>query len=315
MPEAVTLTRAVNSAATARPGRRRISRGTLSKSALLFAVPAVALYVFVLLIPTARGTVFAFTNWDGLSQTFDVIGFKNFASIFANADSVKAIINTLLIAAVTTIAANAIGLALALALNSRIKSRNALRVFFFAPAVLTPVVTAYLFQYIFAPLGPLNSVFDAAGLPFLKQDWLGNGNLALMAIMIVIIWQQSGYTMVIYLAGLQGVPAELLEAAAVDGANSMHRFWSITRPLLAPAITVSVMLSLIHGLKVFAEVWVMTGGGPGNATNTLSTLIYKNAFQYGLFGSSIAMALVLLVFVALISAIQYRALLSQGGNR
>lgn len=315
MPEAVTRTRAVNSAATARPGRRRISRGTLSKSALLFAVPAVALYVFVLLIPTARGTVFAFTNWDGLSQTFDVIGFKNFASIFANADSVKAIINTLLIAAVTTIAANAIGLALALALNSRIKSRNALRVFFFAPAVLTPVVTAYLFQYIFAPLGPLNGVFDAAGLPFLKQDWLGNGNLALMAIMIVIVWQQSGYTMVIYLAGLQGVPVELLEAAAVDGANSMHRFWSITRPLLAPAITVSVMLSLIHGLKVFAEVWVMTGGGPGNATNTLSTLIYKNAFQYGLFGSSIAMALVLLVFVALISAIQYRALLSQGGNR
>ena len=315
MPEAVARTRAVNSAAAARPGRRRISRGSLSKSALLFAVPAVALYVFVLLIPTARGTVFAFTNWDGLSQTFDVIGFKNFASIFANADSVKAIVNTLLIAAVTTIAANAIGLALALALNSRIKSRNALRVFFFAPAVLTPVVTAYLFQYIFAPLGPLNSVFDAAGLPFLKQDWLGNGNLALMAIMIVIIWQQSGYTMVIYLAGLQGVPAELLEAAAVDGANSMHRFWSITRPLLAPAITVSVMLSLIHGLKVFAEVWVMTGGGPGNATNTLSTLIYKNAFQYGLFGSSIAMALVLLVFVALISAIQYRALLSQGGNR
>lgn len=315
MPEAVTRTRAVNSAATARPGRRRISRGTLSKSALLFAVPAVALYVFVLLIPTARGTVFAFTNWDGLSQTFDVIGFKNFASIFANADSVKAIINTLLIAAVTTIAANAIGLALALALNSRIKSRNALRVFFFAPAVLTPVVTAYLFQYIFAPLGPLNGVFDAAGLPFLKQDWLGNGNLALMAIMIVIVWQQSGYTMVIYLAGLQGVPVELLEAAAVDGASSMHRFWSITRPLLAPAITVSVMLSLIHGLKVFAEVWVMTGGGPGNATNTLSTLIYKNAFQYGLFGSSIAMALVLLVFVALISAIQYRALLSQGGNR
>ncbi|MCU1441573.1 MAG: Sugar transporter permease [Rhodoglobus sp.] len=300
-------------AAPAALKRRRIT--SMPRTVLLFAVPALALYTFVLLVPTARGTVFAFTNWDGLSRTFDFVGFNNFAAIFANPDSVKAIINTLIIAFVTTFIANAIGLALAVALNSRIKSRNALRVFFFAPAVLTPVVTAYLFKYIFAPLGPLNGVLDAFGLGVLKQDWLGDPNWALIAVMIVIIWQQSGYTMVIYLAGLQGIPAELLEASAVDGAGAGRRFWSITRPLLAPAITISVMLTLIHGLKVFAEVYVMTGGGPGNSTNSLSTLIYKNAFQFGLFGSSIAMALILLVMVALISAIQYRALLAQGGHK
>lgn len=295
--------------------RRRAVASGLPRSVLLFAVPAIALYSFVLLIPTARGTVYAFTNWDGLSRTFDFVGISNFEAIFANPDSVKAIVNTLLIAFITTLIANIIGLALALALNSRIKSRNVLRVFFFAPAVLTPVVTAYLFQYIFAPLGPLNGVFDAIGLPMLKQDWLGDANLALVSIMIVIVWQQSGYAMVIYLAGLQGVPVELLEAGAVDGAGPVRRFWSITRPMLAPAITISTMLILIHGLKVFAEVWVMTGGGPGNATNSLSTLIYKNAFQFGLFGSSIAMSLVLLVLVAVISAVQYRALLFQGGHK
>jgi len=282
---------------------------------LLFAVPAVAFYAFVLVVPTLRGSVYAFTDWDGLSQTFDFVGLRNFESIFANPDAVQAIINTLVIAFVTTIAANLIGLGLALLLNSRIKSRNVLRVFFFAPAVLTPVVTAYLFKYIFAPLGPLNGLLDAIGLSALKQDWLGDADWALVAIMVVIVWQQSGYAMVIYLAGLQGVPAELLEAGAVDGAGAVRRFWSITRPMLAPAITISVMLILIHGLKVFAEVWIMTGGGPGNATNSLSTLIYKNAFQFGLFGSSIAMALILLVMVAVISAIQYRALLFQGGHK
>ncbi|BDZ64767.1 carbohydrate ABC transporter permease [Agromyces mangrovi Wang et al. 2018] len=222
-------------------------------------MPALALYAFVLLVPTARGTVYAFTDWDGLSQTFDFVGIRNFEAIFASPDAVKAIVNTLLIAFITTAVANVIGLLLAVALNAAIKSRNVLRVLFFAPAVLTPVVTAYLFQYIFAPLGPLNGVFDAAGLPMLKQDWLGDANLALVSIMIVIVWQQSGYAMVIYLAGLQGIPAELLEAGAVDGAGPIRRFWHITRPLLAPAITISVMLILIHGLKVFAEVWVMTG--------------------------------------------------------
>lgn len=300
----------------AAPRRRRgIGAGTLPKSMLLFAVPAVAFYAFVLVVPTLRGSVYAFTDWDGLSQTFDFVGLRNFESIFANPDAVQAIINTLVIAFVTTIAANLIGLGLALLLNSRIKSRNVLRVFFFAPAVLTPVVTAYLFKYIFAPLGPLNGLLDAIGLSALKQDWLGDADWALVAIMVVIVWQQSGYAMVIYLAGLQGVPAELLEAGAVDGAGAVRRFWSITRPMLAPAITISVMLILIHGLKVFAEVWIMTGGGPGNATNSLSTLIYKNAFQFGLFGSSIAMALILLVMVAVISAIQYRALLFQGGHK
>lgn len=295
--------------------RRRLRIAGMPRGVLLFTVPALVLYSFVLVVPTLRGSIYAFTNWDGLSQTFDFVGLQNFEAILANPDAVKAVVNTLIIAIVTTVLANIIGLALALALNSLIKSRNVLRVFFFAPAVLTPVVTAFLFKYIFAPLGPLNGLADAVGLPMLKQDWLGDANLALVAIMVVIVWQQSGYAMVIYLAGLQGVPAELLEAGAVDGAGATRRFWSITRPLLAPAITISVMLILIHGLKVFAEVWILTGGGPGNATNSLSTLIYKNAFQFGLFGSSIAMALVLLVMVALVSAIQYRALLFQEGSK
>lgn len=292
---------------------RRPSPSALPSTVLLFAIPAMLLYGFVLLVPTLRGSVYAFTDWDGLSQVFEFVGIGNFETVVGNADAVKAVANTVIIAFATTILSNVIGLALALALNSRIKSRFVLRVFFFAPAVLTPVVTAFLFKYIFAPIGPLNGLLDAGGLSGLKQDWLGAADWALFAIIVVMVWQQSGYAMVIYLAGLQGVPAELLEASAMDGAGATRRFWSITRPFLAPAITISTMLILIHGLKVFAEVWIMTGGGPGNATHSLSTLIYKDAFQFGLFGTSIAMSLILLVMVATISAVQYRALLSQGG--
>lgn len=292
---------------------RRPSPSALPSTVLLFAIPAMLLYGFVLLVPTLRGSVYAFTDWDGLSQVFEFVGIGNFETVVGNADAVKAVANTVIIAFATTILSNVIGLALALALNSRIKSRFVLRVFFFAPAVLTPVVTAFLFKYIFAPIGPLNGLLDAGGLSGLKQDWLGAADWALFAIIVVMVWQQSGYAMVIYLAGLQGVPAELLEASAMDGAGATRRFWSITRPFLAPAITISTMLILIHGLKVFAEVWIMTGGGPGNATHSLSTLIYKDAFQFGLFGISIAMSLILLVMVATISAVQYRALLSQGG--
>jgi raffinose/stachyose/melibiose transport system permease protein len=129
--------------------------------------------------------------------------------------------------------------------------------------------------------------------------------------MIVMIWQGVGYSMVIFLAGLQGIPDEVLEATAIDGAGALSRFWYVVRPMLAPAITINLMLSLIGGLKVFDQVWVMTQGGPGGTTNTMSTLIYTNAFQLGRFGYGAALAAVLTVFVALASAIQYWLLARQ----
>lgn len=292
------------------PRRRRRLR-SMPPSMLWFAVPALALYLFVLLIPTVRGGILGFTDWDGLSADFNFVGLKNFATVLTDPDSLRAIGVTLTIAIAITVIQNLVGLLIALGVNSRIKSRNVLRVFFFAPAVMTPVVTAYLWKYIFTPEGPLNSLLSMLGLGALRQDWLGDPTWALVSIIIVIVWQFAGYSMVIFLAGLQGIPEELLEAAEMDGAGPFRKFWSVTRPLLAPAITINLMLSIIGGLKLFDQVWVMTGGGPGGATNTLSTLIYRNAFQFGEYGTSIAMALILLVMVAVISGIQYRSLLTQ----
>lgn len=292
--------------------RRRVQRShSVSRATLIYAVPALAFYGFVLVIPTLRGATLAFTDWNGLDAHFNFVWFANFAKVLTSPSSLGAIVVTLTIAFTYTVFVNVFGLLLALGVHSRIKSRNLLRVFLFAPAVMTPVVTAYLWKYILAPTGPLNILLDTLGLGSLKQSWLGTPQWALFSVILVLVWQFSGYHMVIFLAGLQGIPDELLEAASVDGAGPIRKFWSVVRPLLAPAITINLMLSIIGGLKVFDQVWVMTGGGPGGSTHTLSTLLYRDAFQYGEFGSSIAMAIVLTLLVALISGIQYRSLLKQ----
>src|SRR4029453_16709677 len=189
-----------------------------------------------------------------------------------------------------------------------IRSRNVLRVFLFAPAVITPIVTAYLWRNLLGPDGAVNSLIGLVGPESWKQDWLGDPELALWSIVAVIVWQFGGYSMVIFLAGLQSVPREVQEAAAIDGAGPVRRFWSVTRPLLAPAVTLNLMLSIIGGIKLFDQVWALTGGGPGHATDTLSTLIYKDAFILGEFGYSIALPVVLPIIGAVLSAGQFAVL-------
>ncbi len=270
-----------------------------------FVLPALAFFAFAVLVPSLQGGWFAFTDWDGISPVKHFVGLDQFRALWHDTAAREAVGTTLLAAAAITVVQNAIGLLLALGVNSRIKSRNVLRVFFFTPAVITPVVTAYLWKYLYAPEGAINALLSAAGLGGLRQDWLGDPDLALWSVVAVVIWQFAGYSMVIFLAGLQSIPQEVYEAAAMDGAGPVRRFWYIIRPMLAPAITINLMLSVIGGLKLFDQVWVMTQGGPGGATDTLSTVIYKQAFQFNKYGYSIAMGLVLTLFVIVISGLQY----------
>ncbi|MBQ0902067.1 carbohydrate ABC transporter permease [Micromonospora sp. U21] len=273
-----------------------------------FMIPALLLFAFVVLVPSARGVFYAFTDWDGLDPNFAVIGLRNFIDMIDDADALSAVWHTLLIAVAVTVIQNGVGLLLALGVNSMIKSRNFLRVLLFAPAVVTPIVTAYLWRNLLGPDGAVNSLLGAVGLGSWRQDWLGDPGLALWMIVLVVVWQFAGYSMVIFLAGLQSVPKEIYEAAAIDGSGPVRRFWSIIRPLLAPAITINLMLSIIGGIKLFDQVYALTGGGPGHATDTISTLIYKDAFTLGEFGYSIALAVVLTVIVAVASAGQYAVL-------
>ena len=270
-----------------------------------FAVPAMALFAFVVLVPSGRGLYYAFTDWDGLNPSHSMVGLENFAAILDDEDALQAIRNTLIIAVAITVIQNGVGLLLALGVNTMIKSRNVLRVFLFAPAVVTPIVTAYLWRNLLGPSGAVNSLLGALGLESWRQEWLGDAQLALWSVVGVIVWQFCGYSMVIFLAGLQSIPKEIYEAVAIDGAGSIRRFWSVIRPLLAPALTINLMLSIIGGIKLFDQVYALTGGGPGHATDTISTLIYKDAFTLGEFGYSIALAVVLTIIVAVVSSGQY----------
>jgi raffinose/stachyose/melibiose transport system permease protein len=276
-------------------------------------LPAAAFFAFVVLWPSLQGVGLSLTSWNGLSPDRAFVGLQNFLTLLKDPDAGAAVVHTLLIAATVTIIQNVIGLLLALALNSRITSRNVLRVLLFAPAIITPVATGYLWQYMLAPTGALNDLLGFLGFGALQQPWLGNGDTALWAICLVIVWQFSGYSMVIFLANLQSVPTEVLEAASLDGAGPARRFWSVIRPELAPSITINVMLALIGGLKTFDQVYVMTGGGPGGATETMSTFLYKNAFQFGTFSYGLAIAVVLTIIVAVLATGQNALLRSQNG--
>jgi raffinose/stachyose/melibiose transport system permease protein len=290
--------------ATALPSVRGRRRGFLTPP-WWFVAPALLVYALVVLYPSISGVLYAFTNWSGIGdKSFN--GLDNFSTLFHDERAVGALKNTLLLTVAIVVVQNGIGLLLALGVHARIKSRTALRVIFFAPAVVSPVMIAFLWKYVYNPdpHAGLNGLLGAFGLGGLRQDWLGDPSLALWSVAGMVVWQYAGYSMVIFLAGLEGVPADLHEAAMIDGAGRFQRFRYVTWPLLAPALTINVMLSTIGGLKLFDQVYAATGGGPGYSSETLSTVLYKQAFVYGKFGYSTAIALVLALFVAAVSMIQ-----------
>ncbi|WP_149202398.1 carbohydrate ABC transporter permease [Actinotalea subterranea] len=268
-----------------------------------FLLPALAVYGVVVLYPSLAGALYAFTDWRGSAEA-SWVGLDNFRQMLGDQTATASLTNTLTIAVVLTIVQTGLGLLLALALNSAIRGRNLLRTVFFAPMMLPPVITGLLWQYIYTPGGPLDSAMSAIGLEGLRQSWLGNERLALWSIIASVIWHHVGMSMVIFLAGLQGIPEELYEAAAIDGAGTVRKFWSVTRPLLGQAVTIATALTMTSSLKLFDQVFVMTGGGPGVSTQTLSLVMYKEAFVYGNYGYGSAIALVLTMIVALIVFLQ-----------
>lgn len=293
------------------PRRRRVV--SVGRSLWWMVLPALAVSAYVLIVPSVLGMGASFTNWSFAIPDAKFVGFDNFVRAFQG-EAGPAALRTLLIALVAVVGQNVIGLGLALLLNGAIVGRNVLRTIIFAPVVVSALVVGYLFKYIFGPpgYGGVNIVLESMGAP--QVDFLGNPSTALIIIMVTIIWQFTGSTMVIYLAGLQGVPPELDEAAALDGAGYWKRFWYITRPLLAPAITINLMLGLIGGLKIFDQIFAVTGGGPGGQTHTVSTLLYQIFSKYSEYGRASAIAVVLAIAIGVLAFIQYKVLRRQERN-
>jgi raffinose/stachyose/melibiose transport system permease protein len=286
-----------------KPSPKRASRrfrGGPRRIPWLLAVPGVAFVLAFHFVAPLSAAWYAFTDWDGIGQA-RWVGLENFRQIFSESVTRGALGHTLLLAGLLLVLANVIGCSLALALNRTVKSRNLLRSLFFLPVVVSPLASAYIWQYIFTADGALNHMLTSLGLETWTRPWLGDPTWAIWCVLVVLLWQFSGLTMVIYVAGLQGIPQEIDEATAVDGASTWYRLRKVTLPLLAPAVTVAATLSLIFGLRVFDQVMALTAGGPVGATETLATQVYQQTFAFGRFGYGAALSLVLAALVTVLA--------------
>ncbi|MGZ8696118.1 MAG: carbohydrate ABC transporter permease [Gaiellaceae bacterium] len=281
----------------------------------LLALPGIAGLALFHFVPIAFGGYYAFTDWDGLTRP-TWIGLQNFREILDQRTARAALWNTLELAVCFVIIVNAIGLALALALHRAVKTRHLLRVLFFAPVVLSPLAISYIWRWILEPTGGLDRVLSGVGLESLQplNGWLGDPSTALWSILVVMVWQYSGLTMVLYLAGLQAISDEVYEATLVDGASGWFRLRKVVLPLLAPALTISATITLIIGMRVFDQVRALTEGGPVDATETLANQVYEQTFPLQRWGYGAAFSLIMTFLIAAAALIQL-ALLRRNEQR
>ena len=265
--------------------------------------PAFVAIMLIHYVPSAIGAFFAFTNWKGIGK-WQFIGWDNFAAIADGGPATTALINTFIIGISFVVLTNVIGLLLALGLNRTIKSRNVIRTLIFAPVVLSSLATSYIWKFIFEQDGPFNELLTSLGLESLERTWLGDPSTVLPAIIIVMVWQNVGLVMIMYLAGLATVSPELEEAAALDGATLWQRFNYVVLPAIMPSVVIAMTLMLINGLRVFDQILALTGGGPYGASETLAVTIYKETFVSGRFGFGAALALIMSLIIIILTVAQ-----------
>ena len=273
--------------------------------AILFISPALAIYLIFMLYPFLNTIYLSFTNWNGATVTKDFVGLSNYARMLGDQAVWKAFYNNVIWVIIGTISPVVLGLFLALLLWSGARGSLFFRTVYFLPFILPLVVVSIVWQWIFHPLfGPLNKLLDSVGLEQLSRGWLGDPNTALYAVLVSAIPGATGLIVVILFAALQNVDVSQVEAAKIDGANWLQRAWYVVIPQLAPVITLVTSITLIGGFAVFDNVFVMTGGGPGHASEVLGTYTYQVAFQENQAGFGSALA-VLMTTLSLVSAIVF----------
>lgn len=260
------------------------------------AIPAVLIFTVMFAVPVVMGIFTAFTDWNIRDlYSFSWNGLENFKKIFKDPYFILAIKNTFLFTIVTTAVKVVFAVLLAVALVKPLKTQKVLRSIFYIPSILSGVAIGLIFTSFFKMDGMFDQILRLFGYSG-NTIWLGDANTAMWCVIWTDIWKGTGFAMMIFIAGLQGIPKHYYEAAAIDGANGVKRFFYVTLPLLMPSFTVVITSSLIAGLKVFDNVYVLTNGGPGFSTQVLATYVYKN-FSAGFLGKSSAMSLVMTVIV------------------
>jgi raffinose/stachyose/melibiose transport system permease protein len=277
-----------------------------------FLAPALILYILFVIVPAVSSVYYSFTSWDGISSDIRFIGLANFNEIFTSARFGNALKNTVVLTLFISLLENFIALALALLLDKLIYAKGVFRSLFYIPVLVSGIVSGFIWKVMYNyNFGIINTLFRSLDLEHWCQDWLGDPAYTLVSIGIVLVWKGAGYYMVIYLASLQNIPRDIIEAAEIDGANARQRFRNITIPLISSAFTINFTLSLIRGLKVFDQINVMTDGGPGFTSETMVYLLYKVGFNEGRQGFGTAVGLMLLFLILILNGAQQKFLQSR----
>lgn len=272
-----------------------------AKKFLKFATIPLSIFTVVLVVPFLNGFYYTFTNWDGFEAT-KFVGISNYTKSFQDPTFWSTLRFTSLFVVVSLIAVNVVAFGLALIVTSKLRSRNILRTFFFVPNLIGGVILGVIWQFIFnSALVSLANKYDWE--PF-KESWLQDTNKAFWALIIVTVWQSSGYMMIVYITGLVSIETEVLEASQIDGASPMRTLLAIKVPLMAQAFTIALFLTLRAGFMAYDVNVALTGGGPFRTTELISMHIFQDAFLNGNFGTGQSKAVIMFLMVAIAALVQ-----------
>ena len=268
---------------------------------ILMIAPALILFIAFNTIPLITGAMYSFTNYKGYGS-FEFVGLRNYIDLFSDTRVWNSYLFTFKYAIVGTVLVNVISLVLAMGLNSKIKLKNTLRGIYFLPNVLGGLVVGYIFSFVFTYIIP--AIGSALNIGFLENSILASEEHAWIGVLIVGVWQAVAMNTIIYISGLQTIPADIYEAGMIDGVTPWQKFRHLTLPMLMPFVTTNLVLSTKNMLMVFDQIMALTKGGPAQSTESISYLIYKNGMDGGQFGFQSANAVVFFVVIVAISIFQ-----------
>lgn len=267
-----------------------------------FVVPPMLIWALVVIVPLVYGLYLTITDWNGLSNNYSIIGLKNYMDVFSDSTFVDSLLKTFIYVFFVVVLSNVLGIILALLLTAGIRAQSIFRTCFFASNMIGGIVMGYIWNYIFS--FALTKIGELTSIGILETSWLTNPVMAMVALIVVTVWQLSGYLMVIYVAGFSNIPNEVLEAARIDGTNSWQLFRMIKLPMIMSSVTICTFMAISKAFMSFDVNLSLTGGGPFKSTELLALKIYQTAFSNFEYGKGQAEAVVLFVIVAIISIIQ-----------
>lgn len=269
-------------------------------SAYAFMIPAAVIYLSVIVVPVFYSLFISLFKWNGVSDK-EFVGLGNYINLFTNDPTfIIALKNNLIWIVLTICVTMTVSLGFAVLLNKKFRGRTVFRAFFYFPCVIAPIAVAIIWRWIYNPnIGFINEFCEALGINF-KQTWISDPKVSLYAVFIAALWQGIGQPMILFLAGLQSVSPDVLEAATIDGAGPVRKFFSVTVPLMKETFVMVIATLIVAAMKVYDIVQGLTGGGPNNATQMLATYMYSQTFQYNNVGMGTAVACVMVIMMMIV---------------